>query len=715
MKKLTPELKADVLAMLQHAKNQADGPRTEYLDKYVLSAKYRALKLPSRISESEDIPKGFTPWVEPVLQETIKEAKPQVRDSFESEGRIAFAFRGRGWNRNAQIDELMTMNLNRLFLDEQDGYAVIDKVIDDSMGPGSAFAKVFVDEQTTRDEAHSDDWISLVDFMPMIAEGWKIDPPADFADKRKGSYKGFEWRTVASGESVIAPGLSEPVKTESREIKGTIPLIKVDKRIKTEFVQSNDLYFDTSFGEDFSKCRYVCHRILTTIGEAEKRGFSFESLKNAGMVNRDEILAELSLVGINDINQENDSLDEREQKIYIYEHYFHTSKLDKGSESKLYQAVATENEILEINEIPFIPFVHAKKQSVVGSFYGRGFFDEAKPFQDALTKKARQADTVATLTAWQRHVAVKGAYDRQSLLNVHRPGAVVEVSDPAAIQPLPVRELDNTFMQSYNMLKESEQQSLRRGFGSANLSDIPPIATATVAMGIYHDSQRGQELSRSYADTLIKPLYKLIYETMRYENWPLEDENGQIVEGVNYPAIYEMSIDIQTAGDDAAQVMRLQEVVQTAVNLEQIQGNHITPQNKYEILKFMLTRADLNANDMVSDPSQQAQDVYAVKMQHELDAMNQTANKMNLQTMELQQWKLASEIMLNEVKSQETILNGAVEREIAQQDSLAKMRSIMDVAQIKSEKNAIENKRVNYDAILGAHEKRHDNAVNGIM
>ncbi|EKC8064581.1 hypothetical protein OQC17_004591 [Salmonella enterica] len=715
LKKITPELKAIALAQVQQSKDFAQGAHDEYLTKCQTSYLYEACKLPGKLSEVEDIPKGVTPYVEPVLREAKKEAKPQIRDSFMSDSRLAVSLRSRGWNNHTDINDLITYNLNRVLLDENNGYGTFEKVIDEALGPGSAFAKVFVEDITNHDEATSDDWVNLADFMGMLSEGWQIDPPNSFADQKKGSVKGFEWKT--SKESVTVEGLEGDKSSNATVIyiRGTIPLINRERKIRLEFVESKDIWCDTSYGHDFSKTRYLCHRILTTVGDAKKLGYDPELLENAAREDKDAILADLALTGVGDYDDNDYSTDPNERKIYLYEHYTYSSQFDKKGETKLYQIKSTANEVSEINEIPFIPFVHAKAKEVTGCFYGAGFFDEAKPFQDALTKKYRQADQVASVTAWRRFSAVKGAYDRQALLNSHRPGAVVEVQDQNAVMPFVDSRLDASFDKSYEMLRESEQQSLRRGFGSANLADIPPLAQATVALGIYHDAQRGLELCTTFKNTFVLPLIELLYKTMRYESWPLYDSEGREVEGAPYPSLVNFDVDINTAGDDAAQQMNLGSMIQAAMALTQIPAPYISEQNKYEILKFMGVRSDLDVTKFLTDPSTIPQDAAAQQMQLEQDALNHEATKVKYQGLILENQLTAAKIFQAEQEAVNGINKTQSDIAISHEESLNHIADIQQRAKAAADKVAVDNKRVNGDIILNAHSQRHDNQANGIM
>lgn len=693
-----------IFAQVQQSKAQADGPRQNYLEKWRKSALYEACKLPGAMHESEKPAKGVDLYVEPVLREAIREASPQLLDSFTSDSRLAVAFRSRGWNKNTSLNDLITYNINRIVLDEQDGYGVIEKTIKESLGAGSGFVKVYVNESDSHDEAELKEWLALPDFMTLIADGWLIDAPQSFHDDKKGSYRGFEWKTSSGTNG----------GTSARMIRGTVPLVKTDKAVKVEFVEAKDLWFDTTFADDFSRCRYLCHRILTTVGEAEKMGFDPEKLANAAREDKDEILQELSLTGINDIDDDSQSTDPKEAKIYRYEHYVYSSQLDRKNETKLYQVIATGNEVLEVNEVPFIPFVHGKKKEVVGSFYGAGFFDEAKQLQDALTKKYRIIDMLGTQAAYPRYIAVKGAYDKQSLMN-NRPGSVIESQTIDAVTIFPPVQLDASFSTSYQMLRESEQKALRRGFGSANLEEIPPVSTAVVASALYADAQRGMELSKCLARTLIKPLYELVYKVMMYENWELIDEQGQKAEGYTYPSLYDFNVDINTTGDDAAQSMQMANAIQVAATLSQIQGAYLSDQNKYEMIKFIISRADMDASKFITNPADIPDDRAAHMMQLEAEAIQHESLKEALQGIILDNQAKAAEVFKTEQDTINAIQKTQSDITVSHEESLARIAEIQANAKAKADKVAVDNKRVNYDAILGAHEKRHDNAVNGVM
>ncbi|EMC1489670.1 hypothetical protein VAA96_004548 [Salmonella enterica] len=702
--KIKPELKAKLLAQINQAKAQCEGPREQYLQKARLSYLYEAQELPGKLHPNEYIPEGGKLWVEPVLANAKIEATPQLLESFRSEGRLAVAIRSRGWRKHTDLNELIQANLNRMILDENDGYNVITKAIDEALGPGSAFTKGFIEDISEHSEANSPDWVEYTDFMGELADGWNIDAPAEFATDKRGKDSGFEWRTT-KGDDLTPP---------ARLIRGKIPLIYRNPKIKFEFVETKDIWADVSFTDQFDRIRFIQQRILTTVGEAEKMGFDPKLLESASLNNNEETMSQLAQNGLFVDERDINSTDPKERRIYRYETYLYSSIPDSKGETKLYQVNHTDSEILDYKEVGFIPFIHAKAKNVVGSFYAQGLFDSCRRYQDALTKRYRQIDQVADKTSWPQYAAVKGAYDRQSLMN-NRPGSVIEMQDVNAVRRFEPLALDPAVVKSYEILRESEQRRLRRGFGTANLEEIPPIATATVAMALFSDGLRGLPLSNSFADTLIKPMYKMAYNIMKDEGWPMLDQNGQPVEGFVYPDIVDITLDINTPGDDAAQVMQLQNGIQTAAVLAQINTPWLSDANKYESIKAIYQRSDLDVDKLLTDPATLPPDPHKDEMQKQFEACNAVLAKMAIQREALEQWSIAADVVTKREKIQETILDGANKRAIEQQESLTRQHKVMTDAEAKANKNEIENKRVNYDAILNAQEKRHDNQANGIM
>ncbi|MGG7954788.1 hypothetical protein PGN61_21010 [Klebsiella aerogenes] len=707
-----------LLAQVQHAKSQADSERSQNTERFNKSYLYYACQLPGN-TLSGGFSEGVKEYVEPVLYNAVKNALPQLLDSFTEDESLAVAFRNRGFRKNPAIEELINYNLNKIFLSDQDGYAILEGLFRTTLISGDSFAKVFVDEVNHRDTATIEDWVELSIFINELAEGWTIEIPKTFTDK-SGSYKGFEWKEEK--ETVQDPQTGQSVEQTVILVKGSIPLINNVKKVIVEEVEPSDLWIDTSYGTDFSKCRYICHKVKTTVGEAELRGFDPDKLENAPDESlENDTLPEMFFSQVNYQDPtysasliRDSSVDPKERPISLYEHYIYSSLPSKKNETKLYQVITAGDEVLSVQEIKRMPFVHGQCEPVQGCFFGRSFFDVAKPFQDALSLAQRMQQNVARKTAWPQYQAAKGMYDRESLLN-NKPGAVIEVNQIGSVDRFEPLQLTETFTQAMQSLYQTAEATLTQPVGFSNSDGgVPQVATATAYLSIFQESQKGMILTKNISRTLVKPLYTLIYEIIKDEGFNLYAPDGSTVSGAELPNVYDLIVDPSTTHDDFAQATQLSNVAGFIGQMSQFNSPVLSPQNIYAIAKEMLTRFDLDADKFLTDPSQN-QNPQAEHQQAVMDALNEQMYKIQLATALADRDKKLAETFKIEQEAEELIQDGHSTRLKAKADSLAKIQQIMNEAQSKAESNqvklkevAVKDKAVNYETILAAHKQATD-------
>ncbi|MHC1978343.1 portal protein [Klebsiella pneumoniae] len=568
---VSSDKEADVLAQIEQLKSQAESDHSQFIERFNESYLYYTARKPGKgIHQSR--------YVEPVLYNAVKAALPQLLDSFTSDDGLAVAFRSRGYRKNPMLENLITYNLNKIFLRDQDGYEILEGSFKTSLIAGDSFVKVYVDETTHKETATVEDWIDLIEFMTTIDEDWTINPPKSFGKDKSGSFKGFEWKEQV--KTLVDQQTGQQIKQPEILIKGAVPLIKREKKLIVEELEPHDVWFDTAYGSDFSKCRYICHRVKTTVGEAKLRGFDADKLDKASDTKyEDSVLPDLFFSSVNYDSptgaasgrmERNSSVDDNERPISLYEHYFYSSIPNKKNETRLYQAVTSGGELLSLEEIKRMPFVHGKCEPVQGSFFSRSFYDVCKPFQDNLSEMMRINLDKGAFTVYPRFRAVKGQYDRGSLQN-NRPGAVIEELSSGAVQLFENYELPQTFALAQTNLKQSMSDTVAQSVGFANADGgVPQVATATAYLSIFQESQKGMVLTNNLKRTLVQPLYCLIYEIMRDEGFTLYAPDGSKVSGAELPALYDMIADPSTTHDDYAQNMQRQSVaafvLQAALN-----------------------------------------------------------------------------------------------------------------------------------------------------
>lgn len=730
----TSDKDADLLAQVQKAFNDSESDHAQFVERSNEAYLYYTAQKP--FNDSYSFHQTSKQFVEPVMYNAVKAALPQLLDSFTSDDGLAVAFRSRGYRKNPMLESMITYNLNKIFLRDQDGHETLEGLFKTTLITGNAIVKVYPEETTHEETDSLEDWIELSTYAATLDDGWTINPPKSFAKDKHGSNNGFEWKEEAQTQ-----------KTEMGEIKvetllfirGAIPLVKREKKIVVEEVEPHDIWFDTTYGSDFSKCRHITHRIKTTVGEAKLRGFDPEKLKNADDSSFEENkLPDLFFSQVNytaptgsaggSIDR-NLSVDENERPINLYEHYIYSSIPNKKKETRLYQVITSGGEILQKEEIKRMPFEMSKCEPIQGSFFARSFYDVCKPFQDSLSFAQRLVMDKGMLSVYPRYRAVKGQYDRGSLQN-NRPGAVIEEMQPGSVQYFENYELPQSFALAQQNLKESMEGTVAQAASIANSDGgMAQIATSTAYLQLFNEALKGRVLTHNLKRTLVQPLYILLYETVKDEfesdtGFTLYAPDGSSIDPkqIKLPSVYDMIADPSTTYDDYAQNMQRQQVAGFVLQAAQFNSPVLTPANIYAIAKDMLETCDLDADKYLTDPSQN-QDPLAAHEADEVKFYQSESMRMNMVNQNLQNWKVGSEIFLNQMEAEEKVRNGQANREMSQQEITAKIQKIMSDAQshaestqVKAQEVAVKNKQVNYDAILQSHKQAYEinsNRVNG--
>lgn len=544
-KKKYEELKAYIDKLFNDATDDRDEKVTRYRQAYRYFLGFAPEKQPQEISA----------YVEPIVRKAVEKVRPSLMNIFTDNERVAVAYRPNALV-PTQVAKELDKYINKVFLSENDGYGIVERAITEALVTGDAFVKYYIEELITEET------IELVDAPAEALSQLLVDFPDTDTSKFDSS-------------------LTE----KNGMVTGKITLRKIDRPIRIEFIPFNDI-FVTSSEEDIRDARYVCHRIRRTVGELIELGFDPEKL---GVVNSaDEIFDYLSnkeLVNTGHFTSsdaEDVCIDEMEREVYLYEHYVYTSLVDK-KKVKLYKVLATETEILSVDEVSRIPFVHGVPERVPGSFWGVSFYDKFGPAQDILTKNTRAKERMALQSAFGRYIAVKGQYDRQGLLN-NRPGGVVEVEAPQAISPFPDSGVNPAVIDG---LSSGITTSVADDMMSAIGVDITGanVSATAVAATINSMNMKDKVIAQTLARTLFKPLFEGILEVIRFEDIKIADvpnpqaqqmamaiqqavESGQMDQmsaqqalmgipqtrpllGSTIPSFGEFFIDVNTANDEA--------------------------------------------------------------------------------------------------------------------------------------------------------------------
>lgn len=546
------ELKAQIKAL----HDNAETGRSEKEERFRKSYLYYACLAPERQGNE------MSGYVEPVLRKAVEAVKPSLMNIFTENEKKAVQFRPlskvpfaldleRFPETGLGIAGLIDDYINKVFINENAGFDILDRAITEALVSGDVFLKYFLEEDVV-EETFELDKVPEEDLDEVLADF----PDTDFdkMDKALSRRKGL--------------------------VSGKFKAKRIEKKIRIEFVPFADIYINGKY-ENIKDARYVCQRIGKTVGDLYEMGYLEELIESSVSHRTDEYLSTQTLINSKSFGEEDDLdafVDPMERPVDLYEHYFYTSLVDnKKGKSKLYRVVSTSTEILEVEPASRIPFVHGVMERIPGSFWGVSMYDKFGPIQDMISRLMRAVEYNAADGAYGRYIAIKTQYDRASLMN-NRPGSIIEVNQGAgldAIRRFPKEDLpptvDGLIARLTQNYKEDAMSAVGVDVSGANISATAAAITANSA------DMKDKVIARTLAYTLFRPLFEGIYDILVSENIKIgEVPNPQIQEamagiqsgelpqevlmeipemlpitGADLPDVADFLIDVNTANDDA--------------------------------------------------------------------------------------------------------------------------------------------------------------------
>lgn len=608
-------------------------------------------------------------YVEPIVRKAVDKVMPSLLNIFTENEEQAVIFRPTHSAMAKPAVDAVNRKINDIFLRENNGYNILTNAIREALIVGDTFIKVYVEEDTITEELDGTKTEMPVQMLALILQ--------EFPDTNLSKIKTRKQR-------VPDPDTGEKVSMEFLDSK--LLLERKDRKVKLDFVPYDEVYLlaDTF---DIKDTRYICHKMTKTVGQLVDMGFDKEDVMCASSVNTEGAwLSTKDLINdevLSDTNADNPAqsgvFDPMEREVSLYEHYIWTSVLDKKGKSKLYQVFAINTDkILEVNEVSHIPFAHGVPDRIPGSFWGTSFYDTLYPYQDFVSNVIRDQYQVGKLNTYQRVIAVKNAYNKATLLNGYRPGAVIEVEQPGAIQPYVGSQTSPDLVASMQQVLSSAQDEMMNAIGnSLDPGAISNIAATTMSMAIHNAEMKDKKIAKSLAYTLIRPLFELIYATMRKEDLAVSIvADGQVVEARagELPERSEFYIDVNTANDDAMQAAQLSNVVQMVVQASQVPSQVLSPVNLYNVAGEILKSANIhNIDDFITNPLTNQPTPEQQQMEA---AMAEEQRQANLDLIRAQTGVQMAQQAKFEVEASELIRQGAAERKEAERKMLLEMERL---------------------------------------
>lgn len=256
---------------------------------------------------------------------------------------------------------------------------------------------------------------------------------------------------------------------------------------------------------------FVAHRKLTTRSELVAMGFDKKIIENlpsySDLTYSEERVARYDR---GEMPDEQASLDKAMQDVEVYECYIKTDYDDDGI-AELRKVTYAGSEILDNEEVDFVPFCSICPIPMPHKFFGHSLADRATDLQLIKSTVTRQILDNLYLTNNSRMGVVEGQVNLDDMLTVTA-GGVVRIKNPNAIVPLSVPP---TAAQSFPMLQYLDQvQSKRTGVNDVQQGLDPNILqnTTATAVAAMQSAAAGkiEMVARVFAETGVKDLFEKI-------------------------------------------------------------------------------------------------------------------------------------------------------------------------------------------------------------
>lgn len=441
----------------------------------------------------EPTTKSSSSWTDRTVWESCNGALQELMNVFTS-GENAVRFTPRNSN-DAVAAEAATTMVNKAILVENNGYR--------------AFHDVFKEACVVRNS-----WIKRY-----WKEGYETVTET-FTDLTQEELALFLSRIEE--EDIIAINIEEDVDTQLS--RGDMSYRQYKEGVVVEYVPFEQVIVEPA-AISIPDANYLAHRVRKTKDELLEMGFDPEKVEslpiNTMMLTEGVITNERfdNMLPLN-VSDNYNVGDGKSDRVWLYENYIRTSTI--SGELELLQVFTVDREILEINRVNDIPFETITPFPIPGSIFGESVTDIVKDIQDLNSFLIRGIIENTFNANNQRYLALKGGYDRRSLLD-NRPGGVVEINTMNAITPFPYHSLPQGI---FNLLEITEQKKeARTGVTRLGQGLDPNVfkndnAFATVNTMLSAAQNRLRMIARNIAEEGMKRLMLSVYRLIR--------ENGKV-------------------------------------------------------------------------------------------------------------------------------------------------------------------------------------------
>jgi hypothetical protein len=385
-----------------------------------------------------------------------------------------------------------------------------------------------------------------------------------------------------------------------------------DGQVRIENVPPEEFLIN-KYAKSIKEARFVGHRVKRTKSELLQQGYSKKVIEKAFNNDDGDYKAE-RLARFQHDQSSSYPAGSVDEGVWITECYIRVD-YDNDGIDELRKITKVGDEILDNEAVDSVPFSSLTPIPMPHKFYGLSVYDIINDLQLIKTTLMRNLLDNMYLTNNGRYEVVEGQVNLDDLMTA-RPGGIVRVRTPGAVNPLNTPQLDAN---SFNMLgyldgiREERTGVNKNGLGLSE-GALKSHQTASGINQVMTAAQQKIELiARVFAETGFKDMTVAVYQLVQKYESPekLVRLNNKWV--TMYPADWKEKVDCTAQvglgfGNKDMNLMHLGQLSQTIQMIAQhpSAGLLLKPKNIYNLVAEQIRAMGMkNIDDFITDPGDQ--------------------------------------------------------------------------------------------------------------
>jgi len=406
---------------------------------------------------------------------------------------------------------------------------------------------------------------------------------------------------VGEGEMTLEPTTHDVVVNRTYE----------DGQVRIEPVPPEEFLID-KYAKTIDSARFVAHRVKKTKSELLEQGYPKSKIEN--VFNNDEADYKAERLSRFSHEQDNSPEGDIDDGVWVTECYLRVD-YDNDGIAELRKVTKVGDELLDNEAVDSVPFSSLTPIPMPHKFYGLSIYDLISDLQLIKTTLMRNLLDNMYLTNNGRYEVVEGQANLDDLMT-SRPGGIVRVRTPGAVNPLGTPQLDQNSFNMLGYLDSIREERTGVSKQSMGLSEggLKSHQTATGVGQVMTAAQQKIELiARIFAETGMKDLANSVYMLVQKFEKPEKIVRLNNKWTTLYPHEWKEKMDCVAQvglgfGNKDMNLMHLGRLAQTIQMIAQHPqaGMLLKPKNIYNLVAEQIKAMGMkNVDDFITDPGDQ--------------------------------------------------------------------------------------------------------------